>query len=110
MTSYTTYAMMHGTGDEWTAEDSAAASAEGWDVFDVNGGEDMQIQRHDDPQNAEGEPVEPTFECDGDAWKHVVTQARAGSALHIKALKVISMDELGRIERVQGPAFMAVLP
>jgi hypothetical protein len=73
------------------------AEAEGWDVFACGCREDgsprVEIQRIDPPQA--GAPV---FADDNDAWRHVVTRARAGSALHLRALKMVDPIERMLIE------------
>jgi hypothetical protein len=71
---------------------SEFAQAEGWDVFDCGLREDgsarIEIQRLDNP--AAGQP---TFETDHAAWDHVVARARAGSALHLRALQMVDPTE-----------------
>ena len=71
---------------------SELAQAEGWDVFECGLREDgsarVEIQRLDNP--AAGQP---TFETDHAAWDHVVARARAGSALHLRALQMVDPTE-----------------
>ena len=73
------------------------AEAEGWSVFDCGCPEDgsprVEIQRVDSP-----EAGDPVFADDSDAWQHVVTRARAGSALHRRALQMIDPIERMLIE------------
>jgi len=71
-------------GIVWSAEDSKAAVADGWDVFDhdVRG---LEIERIDDSEEADDPPC---FPDDADAIWHVYNMARGGSALHQKALYV----------------------
>jgi hypothetical protein len=73
------------------------AEAEGWNVFDCGcreeGSPRVEIQRIDSPQA--GALV---FADDNDAWRHVVTRARAGSALHLRALQMIDPIERMLIE------------
>lgn len=82
------------TGGEWSADNSAAASAEGWDVSD-NGGtsEDGSplLERVDDMD---------TFDDDPAAWVHVVARALDGSPLHCKALAVIRTHNVAEYDRM----------
>jgi hypothetical protein len=64
----------------WTAEDSAAALAEGWDIFCVDGSY-HDIQRYDEAD---------VYSEDTQAIADVVWRASAGSALHRKALAIIT--------------------
>jgi len=81
--------------------DHAAARREGWDVFDCGldpeGKPEIQLQREDCPEDGE-----PAFADDRDAWNHVVTQARAGSALHRAALDAVNDTERMQIEDACG--------
>ena len=81
--------------------DHAAARREGWDVFDCGpdpeGRPRLQLQREDAPEDRE-----PPFASDRDAWKHVVTRARAGSALHRAALDAVDDTERLSIEAACG--------
>ena len=74
--------------------DHAAARREGWDVFDCDpdpeGRPQSHLQRFDAPEDNK-----PPFPDDRDAWEHVVTRARAGSALHRAALA--SVDDIERM-------------
>ncbi|MEO8716533.1 MAG: hypothetical protein ABI369_16125 [Acetobacteraceae bacterium] len=76
---------------------SDLAQTEGWDVFDCGLREDgmprVEIQRIDSP-----EVGEPVFANDGDTWRHVVARARAGSALHRRALRMVDPIERMLIE------------
>lgn len=65
------------TGKEWTAADSAAAVAEGWDVFETSEGY-YEIERDDDAG---------ILADDDAAVLLVVNRAAEGSELHIKALE-----------------------
>ena len=69
----------HDNLDGWTVSDSLAAIAEGWDVCDCDGSENgrFQLCKRDDMD---------AFADDTDAWVHVATRAREGSALHAQAL------------------------
>lgn len=78
---------------EWTRVDSAAAMAEGWDIFscDDSAHGPYQLQKLD-----EGDQ----FPDDGDAWRHVVKLAASESPLHIRALAFLAdknPTELARI-------------
>ncbi|MEE3755212.1 hypothetical protein [Mycobacterium intracellulare] len=89
----------------WLGEDSAAASREGWDLFECSGSEhgDLQLQRFDCPAEVESAPDPYPFVMDADVWRHVRTRAADGSALHKKALAVLGTrnpEELQRIVRV----------
>lgn len=66
----------------WTAEDKAAASAEGWNLFTINhkSGKQLDIQRLD--------WLVGPFPSDGDALMHVYKHAMEGSVLHQKALQL----------------------
>ncbi|WP_157681612.1 hypothetical protein [Mycobacterium sp. JS623] len=89
---------------DWSDEDSAAASREGWDLFECSGSDhgDMQLQRFDCPDEVENAPIPYPFDSDADVWRHVKTRAADGSPLHRKALDLLSVRnpaELGRINR-----------
>lgn len=72
---------------QWSAADSSAATAEGWDVFD-NSDRGLEIERIDVPEDATGNLLPPAFESDHDAIAHVYCKAQEGSSLHQKALYV----------------------
>jgi len=78
-----------------------AARREGWDVFycdlDPEGQHRFQLQRIDTPEDGT-----PPFPDDRDAWQHVVTRARAGSALHRAALDAVDDTERMLIEAACG--------
>mgnify|MGYP001788404226 FL=1 len=78
-----------------------AARIEGWDVFDCDldpeGRHQFQLQRIDTPDDGT-----PPFPDDRDAWQHVVTQARTGSALHRAALDAVDDTERLLIEAACG--------
>jgi len=65
----------------WTAEDNAAASAEGWNLFTIDraSGEQLDIQREDEKE---------IFASDGAALMHIYKHAMDGSVLHQKALQL----------------------
>lgn len=78
--------------------DQKATIAEGWAVFDCGQHHDgtprVEIQRIDYPDDGS----EPRFRDDQDAWKHVVSRAREGSALHLAALGLVDAFERASIE------------
>ena len=81
--------------------DTAAAAREGWALFDCgpdrDGRPQIQLQREGAPEDRE-----PPFPDDRDAWLHVVTRARAGSALHRAALDAVDDTERMLIEAACG--------
>lgn len=83
----------------WNHKLSLQAWEEGWDVF--NAGDDIQIQRIDDPESileAHGIHV-PALDNDADAWKIVFEGVQRGSALHLAAWEAISDYERECIQR-----------
>lgn len=66
----------------WTAEDSAQARAEGWDVFHVDGSY-HDVQKLDEAEK---------FGEDAHAVAHVYYMATSGSALHRKALGFVMRE------------------
>ncbi len=89
----------------WSADDSAAASREGWDLFACSGSAhgDLQLQRFDCPAEVESAPNPYPFATDTDVWRHVRTRAAGGSALHRKALAILrtmNPEEAQRIARI----------
>lgn len=85
-------ATVSGLNPAWGPEMIAAASAEGWDLFDCFGSENgpLQVQAFDCPE--EGEPDI----TDTQAWRLVWDGARAGSTLHRTALQLLYAEN--RIE------------
>ncbi|UBV20370.1 MULTISPECIES: hypothetical protein [Mycolicibacterium] len=86
----------------WLGEDHAAASREGWDLFECSGSDhgDLQLQRFDCPDEVECAPTPYPFATDTDVWRHVRARAEGGSALHRKALAILrsaNPDEFQRI-------------
>ena len=81
--------------------ENTAAAREGWDLFDCGpdpeGRPQIQLQREDAPEDRE-----PPFASDHDAREHVVTRARAGSALHRAALDAVDDTERMLIEAACG--------
>lgn len=72
---------------QWNPDHQFDAQAEGWDIFEAsgsisneNGDREFQLQALDDSDVFTGETR------DVDAWRHVYTQAQAGSPLHQQAL------------------------
>ena len=71
---------------------SAAARAEGWDVFECETREDGSV--HAEIQRLVGiDGSASRFEDDDAAWEHVVARARAGSPLHRAALTIVDPVE-----------------
>ena len=58
----------------------------------------IELQKFDDPKQGP-----PKFRDDREAWSHVVARARAGSALHIRALDLVDRRERFAIEAAFGP-------
>ena len=81
----------------WTQENSKAAAAEGWDVFDCD--DEMQIQHCDDSG---------ALPDDLAAWRMVVEGVRRGSPLHLAAFDAIGAEERDRIEYVFGKVYQKV--
>ena len=77
-----------------TALDHDAARREGWGVFDRSRDSDGKSQLHLQRIRSLKDGT-PPFATDRDAWEHVVTHARAGSALHRAALA--SVDDIERM-------------
>lgn len=65
----------------WTPEDSAAATKEGWDIFESGFGH--EIQRVDEP---DGDGSSPKFNSDAEAIAHVYWLAHEDSDLHLRAM------------------------
>ena len=70
-------------GTPWMASDSRSASREGWDLFEGEHG--IIAERIDTPDSDEGH-----LESDEDAYEIVVAGAQAGSATHVKAIKMMA--------------------
>ena len=89
-------------GPVWLAEDSAAASREGWDLFACSGSDhgDLQLQRFDCPAEVECAPDPYPFDTDVDVWRHVRMRAASGSALHTKALAILDSVNPGELQRI----------
>lgn len=88
--------------DSWSPEDANAAEVEGWALFDSCGSADgpLQIQRFDDPSEWTQSPNPYPFESDAAVWVHVRTRAAAGSPLHVKALRVLEVENPAEHRRV----------
>lgn len=89
-------------GALWSAEDAQAAEAEGWALFDSHGSVDgpLQLQRFDDPVEWSKSPQPYPFESDVAVWHHVRLRAQAGSPLHVKALRVLELENPQEHQRV----------
>jgi hypothetical protein len=77
----------------WTQQDSEAACAEGWDLFDAHG--EMQVQRLDEAEILDGDHA---------AWQIIVNGCAAGSTLHVKAFALVSDHERALITANTKPA------
>ncbi|WP_159731198.1 hypothetical protein [Methylosinus sp. Ce-a6] len=84
------------------AFDHDAARRDGWVISDCgsyrDGAPRIELQKFDNPQEGP-----PRFHDDREAWSHVVARARAGSALHMKALDLVDRRERVAIEAAFGP-------
>lgn len=91
-------------GSVWLAEDSAAAAREGWDLFECSGSDhgDLQLQRFDCPAEVECAPDPYPFATDEDVWRHVRMRAASGSALHMKALAILGVENPDELQRIHG--------
>ena len=69
---------------DWTNADEDAARAEGWAIYDADGG--LEIEKND----TSDAPYEgaPEFKDDAEALAHVERRAAAGSELHRRALEI----------------------
>ena len=77
---------------DWTEENSRAAEAEGWDIFDSEGSVNgpRQLQAFDEPELWPGAPQPYPFPGgDPEVWAHVRRRAGEGSPLHIHALEFL---------------------
>lgn len=79
---------------QWTAEDSAAAIALGWDVFD-NSDRGLEIERIDVPED----DSQPIFESDCEAIADVYFRAQEGSLLCQKAL-LLTLSKMQGFDRL----------
>lgn len=80
--------------DDWSPADQAAASAEGWNLFDVGGS--LEIQREDEIEDGVAGPLA----SDDVAIALVYEKALRGSELHARALRL----SLGSVAAVNPPA------
>jgi len=69
--------------EKWSDADSAAATAEGWNIFDSDE-RGLEIERIDCPDDRD----EPAFDCDDAAVAHCVRRAAEGSEMHKRALTI----------------------
>lgn len=79
---------------KWTTEDSAAATAMGWDVFD-NSERGVEIERIDAPED----DSPPTFESDDEAIASVYFNAQEGDLLCQKAL-LLTLSKMQGFDRL----------
>lgn len=87
----------------WTTEDSEAANAEGWDLFDCDGSDNgpLQLCKIDDPEMWREDRkvvIEQTWEEDNEAWVFVWTNP---SPLHTKALEIIKVENPQEFEAIE---------
>lgn len=82
------------TPGDWTPAHSEMAAREGWNIFEAIGHDDgdYQIQRHDEAG---------ILDSDQEAWQLVWAKSRAGSALHLHAVAVISALNLPEYNRMK---------
>ena len=88
---------------EWTRDDSAAALAEGWDIFDSYGSPNgpWQICVLEEPYlNTDLGYTEKKFADDDAVWLHVWGEAATGSELHNKALAFVQQHNLQEYESI----------
>lgn len=89
---------------KWTKADRIAANSEGWDIFNL-GGPDCRVERIDYPDDWPALPNgrKPPYLRGGDAqaWRIVKRGAKAGYALHVKALALVPQEERDRINAVR---------
>ena len=84
---------------QWTPEDSAAALARGWDLFDASDSENQT------PYQLQASDEAGLIRNDDDAWILVVNNARAGEPLERKALAFLkehSPNEYKFIAKIHG--------
>lgn len=80
----------------WTAGHRLKAENEGWNLFRVDSGEELQLQRDDEMG---------IFEADHEAWTHVWNKSVEGDKTAINALAIIAKEspkELARIKKHLG--------
>lgn len=78
----------------WSDKDNHFAAGEGWSIFRCDGGSDhgsYQLQKDDEIG---------AFEDDGEAWRHVVNQATAGSRVHQRALNFLRRESPVEYQRI----------
>lgn len=84
---------------EWTKTDTAAAQAEGWDIFQSD--ECLRLERLDDPGSIpELGFTRPKFADDYGAWRHVVAGTAADNPLHVKALAYLRENSPGEYAEI----------
>ena len=86
---------------EWTGEDDAAASREGWCLSETTDERyPYELQRIDSPEDEDGEMGEPLFASDQKAWEHVVARSRAGDDRAKRALRFLAAESPAEFERI----------
>lgn len=69
------------------------AQAEGWDIFECDNGE-LQLQAIDESDIFTG------WNRERDAWAHVCSKAKEGSALHMEALAILREHSPAEYQRI----------
>lgn len=93
----------------WSDEQSRAAFAEGWGIFETSADEvhPWRLQRIGDP-DALAERPSLTWGSDADVWEHLSIRARQGSELHSHALEFLAA--CSPPEREEIDRWVAALP
>lgn len=82
---------------QWTREDSDAATAKGWDVFDSSE-RVLEIERIDAPEDG----LPPIFDSDDEALGSVYLNAQGGDLLCQKAL-LLTLSKMKGFDRLLAP-------
>lgn len=84
---------MHQATEDWSADDHELSSRQGWVLSEMYQGTDhYQLQRLDDSD---------LLQSDAEAWLLVKEEARKGSTLHCKALRVLKATSPGEFAKIQ---------
>ncbi len=77
--------------ENWTEEDNKNAMLQGWNLFNAytTKGEELQLQRIDEPEWLNGIPV---FQSDEEAWKFVWEESLKGDKTCINALARLVLE------------------